>query len=473
MRCAPGEIHKTRAHHESSVELRAGQEDGALPLHPVQHGAVEPIHAVRGLRGPRRQVAEADDAERTRADELEVRRGVDLLPQHAGERDVAGNRAPIAVESQVSQGGPEFQRPEAAALLNPELRKPGQRRVIAEMRRHERERVSHRLAVAHQRAAALDRDVHPLVRVDRGAVGAAQTVEQRPELGDQRRRTAVRGVDMKPQRLAPAQIGDLPERIDGPGVHCSGRRGHARRRQAGRPIRPDLTLEGGDVEAPRPIHRDASQAVMADPEKLDGLLEAAVTLGRCVHDQPTGRHALGPHAARRPDVAHDGEPDQVGDRSTARQDAAAVLRESDDVPHPAQHGVFDVGGGVIAARHARVEACGQELGEDGKRGRRRIHPPEEPWAPVAHRIGEHGGGDIVEEGIGVGALLRHRSLHQLAAKRVRHRRARRSRGKRRQVRGQGVDRTVAETTELLGGEVDAHGNVPVWRLARAPRVRPR
>jgi hypothetical protein len=52
------------------------------------------------------------------------------------------------------------------------------------------------------------------------------------------------------------------------------------------------------------------------------------------------------------------------------------LSSKSDDGHIQQRGMLDVGRRVIATRHARVEPCRQQVGEDGKRRGGRVDPGE-------------------------------------------------------------------------------------------------
>jgi hypothetical protein len=75
-----------------------------------------------------------------------------------------------------------------------------------------------------QKEAGRDRDKEPLVRVDGDGVGSIDAGECVLKLIEQSRRAAVARVDVKPQIVTSAQLGDLVEWIDGAGAGGTDRR---------------------------------------------------------------------------------------------------------------------------------------------------------------------------------------------------------------------------------------------------------
>ena len=93
-------------------------------------------------------------------------------------------------------------------MLTPAARQLG---VLADVRRVDRERRPERPRVAGEEARARLRRVEPLVGVERDRVGPLDAVEQRPQRRRERRRAAVGRVDVQPQVVPLAEVGDRPE----------------------------------------------------------------------------------------------------------------------------------------------------------------------------------------------------------------------------------------------------------------------
>ena len=110
-------------------------------------------------------------------------------------------------------------RPKAARLLHRELAEPRHRGIVAKIGRHEAEGVAHGRGVADDGAPTFDGDVEPLVRIDAKAVGPLDAGKQRARRLGEYRDAAVGRVDMQPQVLPCAHVGELVERIDGASVH--------------------------------------------------------------------------------------------------------------------------------------------------------------------------------------------------------------------------------------------------------------
>ena len=139
-------------------------------------------------------------------------------------------------------------------------------RALAQIGRDDAERVAQVFGAAHQRAAGVDRDAQPLVRVEGQRVGALHAAVA----GGQRRvehpEGAVGPVDVEPQPLGGGDLGERVERIDRAGVHGSRRAHQQRRRRAGGAVGRDRASQRVRVEmsagaaAPAGCSRSRSRA---------------------------------------------------------------------------------------------------------------------------------------------------------------------------------------------------------------------
>ena len=90
--------------------------------------------------------------------------------------------------------------------------------------------------VAHEQRAGAVRQEHALVRIERQRVGAGQAVQHGSKVVAQREERSVGTVDVVPEALARAEVGDRVERIDRAGIGRAGVRDDRKRRQALAPI---------------------------------------------------------------------------------------------------------------------------------------------------------------------------------------------------------------------------------------------
>src|ERR671937_2703351 len=122
-------------------------------------------------------MAEADDAQSWRRGELELRRRTHAVGQVARERDVLGDSVADAIEAGLLHRHPHLQRAEAPRLLESVLAEPGKTvdtgrtAGTADVRRDEAEGRTHGVGVADRDETGFDRNEHPLVRIERDAVG--------------------------------------------------------------------------------------------------------------------------------------------------------------------------------------------------------------------------------------------------------------------------------------------------------------
>ena len=104
-------------------------------------------------------------------------------------------------------------------------------------------------------------------------VGAFPASEQVALFRQQRRGTAVRGVDVQPQPLGSCQGTDLRDRIDA-GRRCrSGGRDHAHRRDSAITVLRDCVGEGIRVEAVVLECCHSAHGVESEPEDYRGLVD--------------------------------------------------------------------------------------------------------------------------------------------------------------------------------------------------------
>ena len=86
------------------------------------------------------------------------------------------------------------------------------------------------------------------MRIERQRIGAWQTAQDRTQLRTQIEEGAVRPVDVMPQALAGAEIGNRIQRIDRPGVGRAGARHHGERDETGPSIGRDCLFEHIDPQ---------------------------------------------------------------------------------------------------------------------------------------------------------------------------------------------------------------------------------
>src|SRR5206468_1255592 len=106
------------------------------------------------------------------------------------------------------------------------------------------ERVAQKLTVTHKDAAALDGNGQPLVWVQGYGVGVLEAAVARAAGWHRGGDGAVGAVDVEPESLGGAEVGELGQRIDGACAHGASTRRHTERPPARGPV-------GGDGGAQR------------------------------------------------------------------------------------------------------------------------------------------------------------------------------------------------------------------------------
>ena len=383
--------------------------------------------------------------------------------------DVAADQRGHAVPAQVLEDHPELEGPEAARLLEPVLRVPGEAaEALAllgpEIHRNQAPRVAEQSPVADERAPALHRHGEPLVRVERERVRALEPGVARRERRVRRADRAVGAVDVEPQALGLAEVGHRVERVDRARVDRPRARRHAEGPAPGRAVRADGVAERLHVQAEVLVHGHGSHRVSTEPQHLGGLPDAAVALLREIEDEGRGRAGdpTGPDVpavgGRRP-VPGGGEARERGHGAAADQEAHAALdREAHELHQPPDGRALDVDRRVIPTGAARVQGGPEELCDDADGSGRRVHPAEEARVPVAHGVGEDLAPDLVEQALGRRAAGRQGALQERRALRRRHRHE---------------DRLIAEPLEVVGDHVDGGVSQAPERLGRDGRRRVR
>src|SRR5512145_2682724 len=96
---------------------------------------------------------------------------------------------------------------------------------------------------------------------------------------------------MEPEPLAAADVGDAGKVVDRPGVDRRRGADDVARSHAGGTVSADAALEFAEVHPVCVVDRHLAQRAAAEAEQLEGLLDTAVYLGRCVEHRASGEIA--------------------------------------------------------------------------------------------------------------------------------------------------------------------------------------
>ncbi len=228
-------------------------------------------------------VAEGEEREHRRADDLEVRFGGKppgefLRPFHM----VADHRAQ-ALEAVVAHQEPEFQRAEAPAERHGPfgIVDDAVMAVSLQVFRLDGEGAHLVLGAFDELHRAVEIRPQPFVRVEDDGIGRLDAIPERAEFRADHRRTGPCRVHMqvKPMRLR--DFGDRADRVAGADGGAAGAGDDAGRDMAGRKVRLDRGVERLRVHAvERPLRRDAHEVRLADARYPDRPVDGGVDLFR-------------------------------------------------------------------------------------------------------------------------------------------------------------------------------------------------
>ena len=263
-------------------------------------------------------------------------------------------------------------------------------RALAQVWRDDAERLAQVVGAAHQRAAGVDRDAEPLVRVERQRVGALHAPVARGQRRVEHAEGAIGAIDVEPEPLGGGDFGERVERVDRAGVHGSRRAHEQSRRRAGRAVGGDRAAQRVRVETPAG-QRHRPDAVAPEPEQLERARHAAVRLGGHVGNEArAAREAAPAHVVPRGGEGATAGAGQADDRRRgcpARQEPGARrVRVPDELRQPPHGRALEVNVGVVARHHARVHRGGRQRRQHTGQRRRGVDPAEERRVPVAHRV---------------------------------------------------------------------------------------
>src|SRR5260221_8508999 len=168
---------------------------------------------------------------------------------------------------------------DAPCLLKAIYRNPGQAakalfRLRTQVRRHQAEGLAQQLPLAHNGATALNRGRQPLVGVQRYRVGAFEAREERRDLLVENAERAIGPIDVQPEALLAAEIGQVVEGVHSPRVDCPG----AGRNTEGQPSLCAVSfycrVQSREVHLEARIDRNAAR--LTKSQQVRGLAQAAM-----------------------------------------------------------------------------------------------------------------------------------------------------------------------------------------------------
>ena len=226
------------------------------------------------IRGDRRlhgivapDIAKTHDIQSDRRRELQPCVRFDGSGEALRQRATGFDNAGDPVRTVALQTHPDLQGPKAAGQFRPEIDRPwlpaGEAaRVSAQIRDGSRESGVMGRRIAHHDAAGIVGNLRPFVEIEGNRVGALDAGEQRPQRRRKHRQRAERRINMKPQTVTTAAVGDRGQIVCRAHIDTS-RRAHRREtatyRRSGRPRHtrpaPQEPCGRGDHMAPAATRR--------------------------------------------------------------------------------------------------------------------------------------------------------------------------------------------------------------------------
>ncbi len=241
----------------------------------------------------------------------------------------------------------------------------------------------------HQETSRVIGHVEPFVEIEGDRIRPIHRLEQGLQPRGEDRDGADGPVDVEPEFLGLAKIGQALEVVDGSGVDRARAADDGEGLQALRAVEGYGVSQRGNLDLEAFVDGNQTQIVASQAQKLGGLLDAAVGLDRGVVDQLSGRGAdpLGSEVEAGHGVPRHREPQDIGHRSSAGKQTAGFGRQSEQGLEPLDHLPLDVVGGVIAAADVRVHGRGEHFRQRPQRRAGPDDPAPEARMDVTQGIG--------------------------------------------------------------------------------------
>ena len=281
---------------------------------------------------------------------------------------------------------------------------------------------------------------------------------------------AVGAVDVEPESVLAADLGDLADRVDGAGAHGAGGAHHQHRPVSAGQVLGDLRPERVRPQALRGVGGDPADRVGAEAEEVARLLDPGVGSGGGVDPERRSRRreAAGPDpfAQHRPPAGQ--EADEVGHVAAAHQQPAAGLGIADQLGDPAHRLRLDLGRHrrELPPADVRVHGRGEQVGEHADRRGGRGDVAHEAGMAVEERMLEQQPGGLGKQRCGRGAAGRERA----PAEQVPDFGGRLARGQGAvadtpEEFGQPVHQLVAESAEFVRRKLERYYSLRQWASA--------
>src|SRR5579875_2079285 len=266
--------------HFFPLEAIAGEKHSAAPLHLKSKLSIEAVKLLRIISERRRYGAETHDTERSGGNEFEVGRSLYKMGQQASHVNVMSDGTGQPRAPGRAHDGPDLKRAEAARALQGIIRYPGF--VIVRFFRPHTKGASERSAVPHERAATVNRHGEPLVLVGCQRVHTFDTFVMPGYTLIQNAEGAIGAINVQPETLLVAEIGQFVERVDGPRIYRARACRHTEGAQSSRAILLDAAREPVNIHLKGGRGGNDVNGFASQPHRLYRLANAEMALVRLV-----------------------------------------------------------------------------------------------------------------------------------------------------------------------------------------------
>jgi hypothetical protein len=273
--------------------------------------------------------------------------------------------------------------------------------------------------------------VEPLVRVERDRVGTLDAGELGAEIVGEHRRSAVSGVDVEPEPLVGADVGDLAQGIDRSGRHRSPAPDDGDGADSVIPIGLDRVAKLVHPHAVGIVDRDVPQRRRAQPEHVRGPVVHDVRLRRLV-DREWGpvTYPVAPDVPAGRAVTRRLQRDEIRHRSARNDQPTRGVRQAESIGEPTREVELDLGGGRRQTPPAdvRVQTRREQVGDGSRNRPRSTDVRVEPRVAGVHRVLQHDVAEVREQVVLGHRFYRHvdgdRGVHLCLGHAARHRKRR-------------------------------------------------
>ena len=228
-------------------------------------------------------------------------------------------------------------------------------------------------------------------------VGAFDAFEPRRKIGGKHGQRCVGAIDMKPEILAMAEVGEAGEVVDGACIHGAGGTDGEEGRESCGAIFPNGLRQGVKVDFMTADGWDQAQCTAAEAAKIHGAGYASVNVGGSIGGElcTCAGNAAAADFCAQPGIARDHDGNDAGHGCAGDEKTCCGRGKLEDFTHPARHLTFHFDGYLVAATKIGVQAAGEHLRQHPYWCATAVNPTHEAGMGVADGEGKDGAHEFV------------------------------------------------------------------------------